>query len=237
MGGTAVDSQIKRDNFLRNLAFRPRFGLEHWREITADERLTVLKYMRAKYDDAFAQQFMRFANAGARSPGGNLVSGPEFTPDKLQAKGFRYVGDPGGVVTWTRPNGEEVYVHGSGGARQAPTSPAPPPPPPAPMAPDVEEVRLYLNEFIDQRAELYRRSLELGQLKSQLPPDEYARRREAWIADYEEMDDDMADKIDNVIPSQTGQLTPIEAHERQMLIDQLKYLKGNTPGDFFPPNP
>jgi hypothetical protein len=236
VGDTAAEKQIKRENFLHHLAYRPRYGLEYWSRISADERLTVLKYMRAKYDESFTQQFMRFANAGAKSPGGNIVRGPDFTPDKLQAKGFRYVGNPGGTSTWTRPNGEEVYVLGGGSA--APSTPPPPPPPPLPpTGAELLEVQTYASDLIDQYADLNKRSQELRKLKSQLSKEEYQKLYDQWWADQSQFTDDLNDTLDNVIPNQnTSQLTPAEAHERQMWIDRLKE-KTTHPQDYEPPPP
>jgi hypothetical protein len=70
-----------------------------------------------------------------------------------------------------------------------------------------------------------------------LPSDEYARLREQWIKDYEEYDDSGNDKLQNVIPSQEGQLTPEEQEAKDQVVKGLDELLHNTPGDFFPPNP
>jgi hypothetical protein len=75
-------------------------------------------------------------------------------------------------------------------------------------------------------------------LKSQVSPAEYARRHAEWTKDYKDFDDDLDDKLQNVIPSQTGRLTPQEQLERQQQIDRLKAVQNDFPwADFFPPDP
>ncbi len=230
MGDELTDQQIQRDNFLRQLAFRPRLALAHWHRLPMTEKVTVTTYMNGYYDKAFCQHFLAQANKRARPESViHITNLREVTDARLRAGGFRFLRDIGGTKIWVHPNGQEFWV------LSPPSSPPPPGLPPSP--PDIEEIKVYNQDFTDQRMDLYRRSKELRQLKSQLDPDEYARRREQWVKDYEDMDDDMQDKLDNVIPSQTGQLTPEQQVQKQDQIDRLKDLKTTYPVDFFPPNP
>jgi hypothetical protein len=229
-----TDQQIQRDNFLRQLAISPADGLLQWKRLTQGEQTVVVIYMGLFYDVEFARHFLAQANKHARPDLViNITNSWELDPTKLQRMGFRRKGTVGNTQIWVNPSGKEVWLLPSAKAV------APPPviPPIKQVHPDIQEIQLYKQDYQDQKDDLYRRSKELARLKDVLPSDEYARRREQWITDYEEYEESLDDKLKNVIPSQVGQLTPEEQEAKDQAVQELDQILHRTPIDFFPPNP
>ncbi len=226
-------AQIKRDNFLHQLAYNPSEALRQWSRLTNGERTVVALYMGGQYTVEFAQQFLKEANKRKRlTPGLTITNSPDVTPETLKIKGYKFKGNPGGIQEWVHPNGEEVWLL----SRPKTGSPPPAVTPPTPPHANVEEVKLYVQEYGDEKNDQIRRSRELARMKGKISPQEYARLRQQWIDDYEKWEEDLDDKINNVIPSQTGPMTEQEKAVRQSEIDHLKKIHTEGPGDWFPPN-
>ena len=226
--------QIQRDSFLRQLAISPADGLLHWKRLTQGEQTVVVIYMGLYYDAEFAHHFLAQANKHARPDLViNITNTWELDSTKLQRMGFKRKGTVGNTQIWVNPSGKEVWLLPPAKA----VEPVQVVPPTKQIHPDIQEVQLYKQDYQDQKDDLYRRSKELRRQKDVLPSDEYARLREQWVKDYEEYDDSGNDKLQNVIPSQEGQLTPEEQEAKDQAVKELDELLHNTPGDFFPPNP
>jgi hypothetical protein len=212
-------AQINRDDLLRQIARDPGEALRQWKRLNGGEQTVVVTYMALYYDLDFAKHFMTEANKRTRP---DLVititNDKNLTPDKLRAKGFVYQRTFGNTQVWVEPGGSEVWL-------QPPAKAAEPPPSAPPNArphPDVEEVQLYVKQYSARKADLFRRGYDLAHRKGQLSPAEYARQKEAWQKEMDQMTNELNELLTKTIPSQTGTLTPQEQAEKQKAIDRLK---------------
>lgn len=233
---------------LDDLAHHPDKALRGWRTYEQSKKNEILARMKRIWGAEFVAAFLEQAEGKSRPEDhtGIVVNDPRITPEVLKGAGYRKVGDSGGTTYWQRG------VNGPKAILLPPPKAAPPPldppvpvvpgvpplrPPPKAIHPDIQEVRLYKQEFKEQKDELYRRSQELKRLKQTLPPAEYARLYEQWMNDYDEYQNAVQDKLKNVIPSQGGKLSPDEQIEKAKDVEDLNRTFVNSPGDFFPDKP
>ena len=77
--------------------------------------------MGERYDAAFAQEFTKYAT-GEKKPNISMdITNTQPDPKAMHAKGYRYLGNPGGVPVWVHPSGHEIQVL-SGPKREQPPS-------------------------------------------------------------------------------------------------------------------
>lgn len=118
--------EVRRDEFLRGLARRPSDALSQWRRLRPGEQTVVVTYMTAYYGLTFAQRFM---DTVKRHPKPETVihvtNLPEYTPERLQKSGYKFLGSFERIEYWVHPSGNEIWV-----IRSVPTeTPAPLKPP------------------------------------------------------------------------------------------------------------
>jgi hypothetical protein len=131
--------------------------------------------MAAYYDIDFSKRFLNTARTGQRPDLTIYVTNDSsLTPEKLKQAGYKLLQTQGVLTMWVNPMGRQVWL-------LPPPKTQPPPPPPsggpngkAREHPDVEEVRLYADQYKSEQDELLRRSRELRALKPTLSAKEYA---------------------------------------------------------------
>ena len=66
MGDELTRDQVKRDDFLRDLASDPQKALRHWKRLKPREDIVVIYYMTLTYGHTFAQHFKKEADRDKR---------------------------------------------------------------------------------------------------------------------------------------------------------------------------
>jgi hypothetical protein len=100
----------EKEALLRRLARRPSDAIPRWRSLSQKDRDVVVTLMGERYGDQFAQQFLDYAT-GVKKPNLSIdVTNTQPDPKALQAKGYRYFGNPGGIPVWVHPSGHEIHV-------------------------------------------------------------------------------------------------------------------------------
>jgi len=223
----------RSDEVRRRLSAQPSEALRQWNNLTANDQTALITYMALRFDLAFAQQFLKEARLRKRlSPGLTVTNSPDYSPAILKSRGYRFKGDPGGIAQWVHPNGSEVWL-----------IPKPKAMPPSPAStpksgphPDIEEVRIYIKEYGDEKSDQISRSRELARLKATMNPQQYAALRKQWIEDYERWEAELDEKIKDLESDDNQTLTADELLEKQNEIERLKAVHTEGPGDWFPPN-
>ena len=59
MGDELTRDQVKRDDFLRDLASDPQKALRHWKRLKPGEDVVVITIMTLTYGHTFAQHFKK----------------------------------------------------------------------------------------------------------------------------------------------------------------------------------
>ena len=168
----------------------------------------------------------------------NITNDSDLDPGTLERMGFKHKLDRGNTQIWVNDRGREIW-------RLPPSTPTPesiaPPtgqtPPGDESPPDIEEIQQYQEDFQSQKDDLYRRSKELRVQKEVLPLDEYARRQKQWTDDYEEFERRADETLKTIIPTQTGQLTPLEQYRKAIEVEKLSRIIHYSPVDMYPPGP
>lgn len=145
--------EVRRDEFLRGLARRPSEALSQWRRLKAGEQTIVVTYMAAYYGLTFAQ---RFSDTVKRHPKPETVihvtNLPEYTPERLQKSGYKFLGSFERIEYWVHPSGNEIWV-----IRSTPTET---PAPPQPTTTEPPENPPRINVSVDPEAAYGRRVAE-----------------------------------------------------------------------------
>jgi hypothetical protein len=116
--------EVRRDEFLRGLARRPSEALSQWRQLQPGEQTVVATYMAMYYGLTFAQRFADTARRHRRPETViNITNFPEFTPERLQRSGYRFLGSFERIEYWVHPSGNEIWVIRSALSASSSTSP------------------------------------------------------------------------------------------------------------------
>jgi hypothetical protein len=108
-GGQSKQAQEKEVR-LRRLSSRPSDALTRWRSLSKSDQDTVVRMMGERYGESFARDFLNYARGKKKPNISGDVTNTQPDPKALQAKGYRYAGDPGGVPLWVHPSGHELFV-------------------------------------------------------------------------------------------------------------------------------
>ena len=237
MSDKLTPAQIKRDEFLRNLAIDPGEALRHWKRLKPGEPLVVITYMAMYYGLEFATHFKTEANKRKRPDLVIEVTNlPSVTPASLAKRGYKLQRVLRGLTDmqiWVHPTGREVWLIPPAKA----TPPAPVSPPPPPLHPDVEEVKTYAGEYTKRKNEMIRNARNIEARRGSLTKAQYDELRKQWWKEYEAWDEELDDIMDEVIPEMDDTLTDSEEQQKKKAIEALKAIRQSWPRDVMDPNP
>lgn len=171
--------EVRRDDYLRDLAARPGEGLRAWKGLRRGEPLIVVQYMALFYGMAFATRFREEAGRGRRPDDLVIVTNrPDWTPDRLRAAGYvlrqTWKPDKAPMYFWIHPSGREVWLLPS-----EPTTAAPA----VKEAPPVADARRTADDFEASRQRL---ANDASRLRDQVRSPDYPQQYQKFISEYDE---------------------------------------------------
>jgi hypothetical protein len=226
--------QVQHDEALKLLARRPGEALRHWVRLSQADRTAVVTYMALFYDVNFAKRFLEGTKNRARpdlviSITNNLEwAGLPNSVEKLKAAGWRLRLTEGSIQYWVHPSGKELWLLPPPKAlppqnQQSPGLPlqsVPGPPPPG-QHPNVQEARLYADEYEAEANEFRRRSRELQAMVGQPG---YARAYCDLMADITDYFERLGKTFDETVPELKKGLTGPELDALEQELNRLKGL-------------
>ena len=228
MGDELTRDQVKRDDFLRDLASDPQKALRYWKRLKPGEDIVVIYYMTLTYGHTFAQHFKKEADRDKRPDlHYSVTNRADVTPETLTKQGFKFrewlsrpsAGWPS-MSVWVHPAGKEIWLIQS--AKAVPPTPAAA----KPVHPDIEEIQTYVKQYAAWKAELIRKALDDYARRSSLSQSQFEQARKEWWDDYKDWNDQLDDIMDKVIPAmKDDDLTPDERKQKKTEIDKLKAMR------------
>jgi hypothetical protein len=247
MGDTLTKQQVKRDDFLRMLALDPGEALRHWKNLRTGEPMVVITYMTIAYGVDFARHFKQQADKHKRPDLLITVTNfPSVTPDSLAKRGFKFqrrfeVPALNSVMEiWVNPSGQEVWrIPAAKSTPPAAAAAAPPPLPPTKkrVHPDVEELRIYVQQYSTRKTDIVNEGREIERSRPGLTKQQYHKLRDGWWELQQGWEGEIEEIRTEIIPEMTDDLTADEEKEKKALIDQLLNLMVSWPRDVFEPPP
>jgi hypothetical protein len=226
MGNGLTRDQVKRDDFLRDLASDPQKALRYWKRLKPGEDVVVITFMTLTCGHTFAQHFKKEADRDKRPDlHYSVMNSADVTPETLTKQGFKFrewlskpsAGWPS-MSVWVHPAGKEIWLIQSAKAA-----------PPTPVAakavhPDIEEIQTYVSQYAARKADMIRKAREIYARRSSLSQLQFERARQEWWDDcWNEELDDIRDKV---IPAMKhDDLTPDERKQKKTEIDKLKAMR------------
>jgi hypothetical protein len=177
--GHLTRREVRRDNYLRDLAARPGEGLRAWKGLRRGEPLIVVHYMALFYGTAFATKFREEADRG-RGPDDLVIvtNRADWTPDKLRVAGYvlrwTWKPDKAPMYFWIHPSGREVWLLPSEPTAALPT---------VKEAPPVADARRSADAFEASRQRLVN---DANRLRDQVRSPDYPQQYQKFISDYDE---------------------------------------------------
>jgi hypothetical protein len=231
MGDELTRDQVKRDDFLRDLASDPQKALRHWKRLKPGEDIVVIYYMTLTYGHTFAQHFKKEADRDKRPDlRYSVTNRADVTPETLTKQGFKFrewlvrpeVQERGwpSMSVWVHPAGKEIWLIQS--AKAAPPTPVAA----KPVHPDIEEMQTYVSQYAARKADMIRKAREIDARRSSLSQSQFEQARKEWWDDYKGWNDELDDIMDKVIPAmKDDDLTPDERKQKKTEIDKLKAMR------------
>jgi hypothetical protein len=228
MGDELTRDQVKRDDFLRDLASDPQKALRHWKRLKPGEDFVVINYMILTYGHTFAQHFKKEADRDKRPDlHYSVTNRADVTPETLTKQGFKFrewlsrpsAGWPS-MSVWVHPAGKEIWLIQS--AKAAPPTPVNA----KPVHPDIEEIQTYVSQYAARKADMIRKAREIYARRSSLSQSQFEQARQEWWDDYKGWNEELDDIMDKVIPAmKDDDLTPDERKQKKTEIDKLKGMR------------
>jgi hypothetical protein len=143
-GDVPTKAEEKADQKLNRMATFPDEALSAWKRLNGTERSLIVLKMLGRYGEAFAKDFLDYANGKKNKRIFTTFSNlPSDNPKSLTKRGYRLAGNVAGGPTWVHPSGHEIVViQSSPPSKTEPAVEKPPDEEPEPVErePDLQEM-------------------------------------------------------------------------------------------------
>ncbi len=210
--------QVARDEYLRGIAARPMFALEHWRRLRPGEQTVVMNYMTIFYGRMFATRFYQVAS---RQPHPETVvtitNFPSVTPEYLRQRGYALAETVVGTQIWVHPSGNETWVIllSTGTAEVKEREGA------QEQDPGVKEAQDYADNFTAARDRLVD---QLAELRRKIGTPEYTQLYHQYFQDFTDWQEQLNPIIDERITELEREVDPQEQPKLREQIHRLREL-------------